>query len=110
MCGYWPDMTFLGGPDEPSPQDRRPGSAGASRPGPYDASGPQDAVPGRPERERRRSGGFGALPFPHYSTRTRRGTQVTVGGCCLPIPLGCLTALSVGVVVAISRAAAHRRG
>lgn len=104
-------MTFPGGPDDRSPQDRRPGSYGAS--GPYDASGPQDAVPGRaiPERDGgRRSGGFGALPFPHYSTRTRRGTQVTVGGCCLPIPLGCLTALSVAAAVAISRAAAHRRG
>ena len=27
-------------------------------------------------------------PFPSYSTRTRRGSRVTVSGCCLPIPLG----------------------
>jgi hypothetical protein len=26
-------------------------------------------------------------PFPTYSTRTRRGSRVTVSGCCLPIPL-----------------------
>lgn len=107
-------MTIPGGPDDRFPQDRRPGSGpdpyGTSRPGPRDASGPQDAVPGRPVSGRGSSGRFGGFPFPHYSTRTRRGTQVTVGGCCLPIPLGCLTALSIGAAVAISRAAAHRRG
>jgi hypothetical protein len=27
-------------------------------------------------------------PFPTFSTRTRRGSRVTVSGCCLPIPLG----------------------
>jgi hypothetical protein len=36
-------------------------------------------------------------PFPTYSTRTRRGTRVSVGGCCLPIPL----ALSVLVAAAV---------
>jgi hypothetical protein len=54
---------------------------------------------------RRRSGGYGygyggrsrggLFPFPHYSTRTRRGSRVTVSGCCLPIPLMlCVSALA----------------
>lgn len=69
-------------------------------PGPYDASGrPQDYVPGRDDShygEPVRRGGFRAFPFPGYSTTTRRGTQVTVGGCCLPLPIGCLaTTLAV---------------
>jgi hypothetical protein len=43
-------------------------------------------------RQQRRSGfGFWG-PFPSYSRRTRRGTQVRVTGCCLPLALG-LTAL-----------------
>lgn len=83
-------------------------------PGPYDAYGrPQDSVPGDsephpggpafdPMQQGARGGGFRAFPFPSYSTRTRRGTNVTVAGCCLPLPLGCLvTVLSVsGVAVA----------
>ncbi|WP_312718234.1 hypothetical protein [Mobilicoccus sp.] len=87
-------------------------------PGPRDAHGrPQDHVPGRDgvrggdawgpghlgpdggfggptgpgwEGGAPRRGGFSPLPFPRYSTTTRNGT-VVVGGCCLPIPLGCLT-------------------
>lgn len=43
----------------------------------------------------RASGGL--FPFPHYSTRTRRGTRVSVSGCCLPLPL----ALTLGLVGAI---------
>jgi len=38
----------------------------------------------------RRRGLFGLWgPVPYYSTQTRRGTEVSVGGCgcCLPIPL-----------------------
>jgi hypothetical protein len=42
-------------------------------------------------------------PFPSYSRRTRRGTRVTVTGCCLPIPLGLLL-----VAVAAARAALRR--
>ena len=54
-------------------------------------------------RPRRRSG-FGFFgPFPSYSRRTRRGSRVTVSGCCLPIPLA-LT-LSAGVA---ARAALRR--
>jgi hypothetical protein len=52
-------------------------------------------------RSRGRTGFFG--PVPYYSTRTRRGTRVTVGGCCLPIPL----ALSLGLAAA-TRALARR--
>lgn len=44
----------------------------------------------RPQRSRGNFGFFG--PVPTYSTRTRGGTRVSVGGCCLPIPL----ALSLG--------------
>jgi hypothetical protein len=53
---------------------------------------------------RRRSGGFRLLgPFPTYSTRTRRGSRVTVSGCCLPIPL------ALTVSAALSARAALRR-
>jgi hypothetical protein len=34
---------------------------------------------------RGRIGFFG--PIPHYTATTRRGTRVSVGGCCLPLPL-----------------------
>jgi hypothetical protein len=46
-------------------------------------------------RPRGRFGFFG--PFPTYSTRTRRGSRVTVTGCCLPLAL----ALAAGPVVAL---------
>jgi hypothetical protein len=46
-------------------------------------------------RRRSRVGFFG--PFPTYSTRTRRGSRVTVTGCCLPIPL----TLSAGFVLGL---------
>ena len=37
---------------------------------------------------RHRRSGFGTFgPFPTYSPRTRGGSRVSVGGCCLPIPL-----------------------
>jgi hypothetical protein len=45
-------------------------------------------------RPRGRGGFFG--PMPYYSGRTRRGSRVTVSGCCLPIPLGLFGALAVG--------------
>ncbi len=44
----------------------------------------------RPTRPRRARGRFGLWgPIPYYRTRTRRGTEVSVGGCgcCLPLPL-----------------------
>jgi hypothetical protein len=36
-------------------------------------------------------------PFPTYSTRTRRGSRVTVSGCCLPIPLTFAAVIAAGV-------------
>jgi hypothetical protein len=53
-------------------------------------------------RRRRRGYGYGRsqsrgglFPFPHYSTRTRGGSRVSVSGCCLPIPLMlCVSALA----------------
>jgi hypothetical protein len=51
---------------------------------------------------RGRAGLFG--PFPYYRTRTRRGTSVTVGGCCLPLALGLLA-----TPVAAGRLAWRRR-
>ena len=51
-------------------------------------------------RPRRPFGHWG--PIPYYSTRTRRGSEVSVGGCggcgcCLPIPL--LTAVGTVAVL-----------
>ena len=46
-------------------------------------------------RPQRRTGFFG--PVPYHSRRTRGGSRVTVGGCCLPIPLGLVAALAAGV-------------
>jgi hypothetical protein len=38
--------------------------------------------------ERRSASRFGFWgPVPYYSTRTRRGSEVSVGGCCLLVPL-----------------------
>lgn len=90
--------------------------------GPRDEYGrPQDSVPGRDAQfgadpyaqeqfaDGPRRGGFGMFPFPGYSTTTRNGTSITVGGCCLPLPLGCLaTTLAVGGF-AVSRLVTARR-
>ena len=54
---------------------------------------------------RRRSSGFGMFgPFPSYSRRTRRGSRVTVTGCCLPIPL----TLTLGAALGAHRALRSR--
>lgn len=79
----------------------RPGRGGPGRFGPgYDLSGRRGGRAGR-------RSGFRVLPFPGYSTRTRRGTNVSVGGCCLPIPIGCLTTtvLAGAAAVVVGRAA-----
>lgn len=81
------------------PQDRP--SSDPIRPiGSPDPFGPQDDVRSQPTR--RSGGGFGTFPFPHYTTRTRSGAQVSVGGCCLPLPLGCLTGLTVAAGAALA--------
>src|SRR5919199_2681823 len=52
---------------------------------------------------RRGTGGFRFFgPFPTYSTRTRRGSRVTVSGCCLPIPLA-LGLATLGALRALMR-------
>ena len=59
-------------------------------------SGRSSARHSRYPRRHRRREGFGFFgPVPTYSRRTRGGGRVSVGGCCLPIPLG-LLALGVG--------------
>jgi hypothetical protein len=59
---------------------------------------------GRGYGGRRRSGGFRFVgPFPTYSGRTRRGSRVTVSGCCLPIPLGLTIAAALGARAALRR-------
>lgn len=46
-------------------------------------------------------------PFPYYSRRTRGGARVSVGGCCLPIPLfvlgSTMTAAALGTRRALRR-------
>jgi hypothetical protein len=52
----------------------------------------------------RRSGGFRFVgPFPTYSTRTRRGSNVSVSGCCLPIPLALAVSAALAVRAALRR-------
>ena len=47
-------------------------------------------------RRRPRRSGFGLWgPFPSYNRRTRRGSQVRVTGCCLPIPLGLVLGMAM---------------
>jgi hypothetical protein len=36
-------------------------------------------------------GRFRVVPIPRYSSTTSSGTRVSCAGCCLPLPLGCLT-------------------
>jgi hypothetical protein len=50
---------------------------------------------------RGRGGFFG--PFPYYSRRTRGGSQVSVSGCCLPIPLGLMATLAAGARLLMRR-------
>ena len=58
----------------------------------------------RPATRRSRGrGGFRGRPFPYYSRRSRGGSRVTVSGCCLPIPLGMLAAVTIGARLLASR-------
>jgi hypothetical protein len=52
-------------------------------------------------RPRGRGGFFG--PLPYYSTRTRRGSRVTVTGCCLPLALGLLAAPALALRALLRR-------
>ncbi len=56
----------------------------------------------RPSGRGGRVGFFG--PVPYYSRRTRGGGRVSVGGCCLPIPLTLSVALAaVGRMLVLRR-------
>jgi hypothetical protein len=57
-----------------------------------------------PRYGRRRRGRMRMVgPFPTYSTRTRRGSRVTVSGCCLPIPLGLVAGAGLGARALLRR-------
>ena len=56
---------------------------------------------GRYGRSRGRTGFFG--PMPYYSRQTRGGSRVSVGGCCLPIPLGLMASLGLGARLFLRR-------
>ena len=78
---------------------------GARRPRPF-----REPPPNAP-RPRGRFGMWG--PIPYYSTRTRRGSEVSVGGCgcCLPIPLlAGFGLLGLGRAVVVAVRAARRGG
>jgi hypothetical protein len=79
-----------------------PRGPGHGAPG-YDLPGYRGGLYGRGGHR----SGLRMLPFPRYTTRTRRGTNVSVGGCCLPIPIGCLTTtvLAGAAAVVAGRAA-----
>ncbi|WP_181779060.1 hypothetical protein [Pseudonocardia pini] len=58
----------------------------------------RSSYPGLPPSGPRRRGRFGLWgPVPYYSTRTRRGASVSVGGCCLPLPLFLVLGFGVGL-------------
>jgi hypothetical protein len=57
---------------------------------------------GRYGRSARGRGGFFG-PFPYYSGRTRRGSRVTVTGCCLPIPLAFVVGGALGARALLQR-------
>lgn len=61
-----------------------------------------------PSEQSGRSGG-GLFPVPHRTWRTKGGSRVTVGGCCLPLPIGCLTLVGAAAAAALS-ASRSRRG
>jgi hypothetical protein len=60
-----------------------------------------NAPPPRYARRRGRARMVG--PFPTYSTRTRRGSPVTVTGCCLPIPLTLAAGAALGARAVLRR-------
>ena len=76
------------------------GSARSGYAAGMDPSGRFARRPARRPRFRRPGGRFGLWgPVPYYSTRTRRGSDVSVGGCgcCLPIPLVVLLGTAAGL-------------
>jgi hypothetical protein len=51
----------------------------------------------------------GLFPFPHYSTRTRGGARVTIGGCCLPLALALAVGIGAATAAAVRLLAASAR-
>jgi hypothetical protein len=84
---------LFGGPESRRRRSQRGWSSGYGYGGRGRTRGGRRAGSGR-------VGLFG--PFPYYSRRTARGSRVSVGGCCLPIPLALTVALA-GAVRALSR-------
>lgn len=92
---------------DPYDETRRPG------PEPVDPWAEEEARRARDEAIRAQDeggwvaepGGMGPVP----SRTWRRGnSRVVVGGCCLPIPLGCLTTvLAAGALAAVGVARRH---
>lgn len=85
--------------------DQQPGDLPSYPQRPQDGPAPDGQQPYDGPRS-----GPSLFPFPSWTTRTRGGSTVTVGGCCLPLPIGCLaTTLAVGAV-ATSRVVRRVRG
>jgi hypothetical protein len=80
------------------------GRSGYGAPSPYGPSPYSQPYGGRP------GGRFRLLPFPHYSRRTRSGARVSVGGCCLPIPLMVVATSGLAGVVSVRRLTRGRSG
>ena len=76
----------------------RGGAVDPRRYGPRYGAGP--AYGSGPRPPARRNGIRFAGPLPYYQGTTRRGSRVSVGGCCLPIPL---TVLATATAVVLGR-------
>lgn len=74
----------------------------------YRSESPYGQSAGYPRRRRGRFGLFG--PLPYYSTTTRRGARVSVGGCCLPIPLFLVATITAASLFLRRRWAGVRAG
>lgn len=95
-------------PDTDVPPDRDPSEA-ASVPSRTGAGGTDGT--GGTGGERADLDPFSGLPIPHRTWTTRGGSQVTVAGCCLPLPLGCLTSVLIaGGAVALRSVRSRRHG
>lgn len=106
-------MTYPGTPrpeDDPRPRpDTAPGSEPLDPWAEEEAArrAEQDAVRRAEQGWVSQSGGMGPLPA---RTWRRGNTRVTVGGCCLPLPIGCLTTLVATAAVAAKVARRGARG
>lgn len=74
------------------------------QPGPEPADPWAEDEAARAEQDRwvSESGGMGPIPSRTWS---RGNSRVVVGGCCLPLPIGCLTVVAAAgaAVVAVAR-------